>query len=274
MTQKRAGSGERRAGSSEQRAGSGERRPETASDVDLPWWPADRGRVERTPLTRDQIVQAAIRLLDTEDLEALSMRRLGQELGSGATSLYWHVKSKDELLDLVMDEILGEVGGELAIDDHAPWQEQVAEAARAFRRTILRHRGAAILLGTRVTIGPKTLAVSERAVGIFRMAGFDGQGLVLAFQTVINFATGSAVFETRGPSGPMVEDLSNDELADLMGELLAGLPPAQFPNLVALAGGVPGITDEMQFEYGLARIIDGLEAELRRERRKRRDGGR
>ena len=73
----------------------------------LAWWPEVRDRSGgRQPLSRDQIVAAAIRLIDAEGLEGFSMRRLGQALGSGATSVYWHVKDKDQLIDLVLDEIL------------------------------------------------------------------------------------------------------------------------------------------------------------------------
>ena len=75
-----------------------------------PWQqlPDRQARRRREPISRDAIVAAAIRLLDREGLAALSMRRLGDELGAGAASLYWHVGSKDGLLDLVFDEIIGE----------------------------------------------------------------------------------------------------------------------------------------------------------------------
>ena len=70
----------------------------------LAWWPEVRDRSgERQPLSRTQIVATAIKLIDAEGLEGFSMRRLGQELGAGATSVYWHVKDKDQLIDLVLD---------------------------------------------------------------------------------------------------------------------------------------------------------------------------
>src|SRR5262245_55293692 len=79
------------------------------------WAPAGSRR-ERELLDRDRIVDAAIALADRDGLDSLSMRRLGQELGAGATSLYWHVRSKDELLDLVLDRIIGEVMTEVPTD--------------------------------------------------------------------------------------------------------------------------------------------------------------
>ena len=86
----------------------------------------------REPISREAIVKAAVDLLDREGLAALSMRRLGDELGAGAASLYWHVGSKDGLLDLVLDEIIGEQ--QVPDPDPARWQEQLKEVARHQRR--------------------------------------------------------------------------------------------------------------------------------------------
>ena len=75
-----------------------------------PWWRTrgDASRGERRPLTRDAIVEAALAVLDRDGLSGLSMRRLAQELGAGAASLYWHVGNKEELLSLMLDRIVGE----------------------------------------------------------------------------------------------------------------------------------------------------------------------
>ena len=82
----------------------------------VPWWPAERTpepQDGREPLTRARIVDAALRIIDRDGLDALSMRRLGDELGAGTTSVYWHVANKDQLLDLVLDHVLGEVSAEV-----------------------------------------------------------------------------------------------------------------------------------------------------------------
>jgi AcrR family transcriptional regulator len=108
-----------------------------------PWWRTrDEGdRSERRPLTRKAIVDAALVLLDREGLAGLSMRKLAQELGAGAASLYWHVGDKEELLSLLLDRIVGE--SEIPAPDPANWQEQVKEMGRASRRLFQRHRDAA-----------------------------------------------------------------------------------------------------------------------------------
>src|SRR5215469_9991688 len=109
-------------------------------DIPPPPWqrlPDRRARRRREPISRDAIVTAAVELLDREGLAALSMRRLAEELGTGAASLYWHVGSKDGLLDLVFDHIIGE--GKVPEPDPGRWQEQLKEVARAQRDASLRH---------------------------------------------------------------------------------------------------------------------------------------
>src|ERR671931_2103331 len=106
----------------------------------LPWQrvpqrPATR---RRDPITREAIVEAALRVLDAEGLDGLSMRRLAEELDTGASSLYWHVGSKDGLLDLVFDKVIGEQ--KVPDPDPERWQEQLKEIGRTMRATILRHR--------------------------------------------------------------------------------------------------------------------------------------
>src|SRR2546429_8153285 len=110
----------------------------TKPDIPPPPWqrlPDRSSRRRREPISREAIVKAAIDLLDREGLPALSMRRLGDELGAGAASLYWHVGSKDGLLDLVLDEIIGEQ--QVPDPDPARWQEQLKDAATSMRRTSL-----------------------------------------------------------------------------------------------------------------------------------------
>src|SRR3954463_13122597 len=105
-----------------------------------PWQRVPRRgtRRRRDPLTSEMIVAAALRILDAEGLDGLSMRRVGEELNTGAASLYWHVGSKDGLLDLVFDDVIGEQ--EVPDPDPKRWQEQLKEVARTMREAILRHR--------------------------------------------------------------------------------------------------------------------------------------
>jgi AcrR family transcriptional regulator len=225
---------------------------------ELPWSAADEpASPGRDPLTRDQIVDAAIRLADREGADALSMRRLGHELGAGATSLYWHVKNKEQLQDLMLDALIGEVAGEVATVEG--WREQLAEMARALRRVLIRHRNIAPLLGERPTLGPRALDAAEWVMSVLRSNGFDARTTSLASGALINYASGFALFESKSPGG--TDSPEAKAMADAVMAYFRGLSPERYPNLLAVAA-VP-ITEDEQFEYGLQRLLDGFEGDLR-----------
>src|SRR5215212_6036488 len=121
-------------------------------------------RAERQPLTREAIVEAALALLERDGITGLSMRKLAQELGTGAASLYWHVGDKEELLSLLLDRIVGEA--ELPEPDPDNWQGTVKELARAARRHLSQRRDAAQLSLGRVPAGPHSLPILERNLAV------------------------------------------------------------------------------------------------------------
>ncbi len=213
----------------------------------------------RGPLTRDQIVEAAIRLADRDGLAALSMRKLGQELDAGATSLYWHVKNKDQLEDLVLDAMIGEVTGEIALVEG--WREQLAEMARALRRVLIRHRNIAPLLGDRPTVGPNALDAAEWVMAVLHDAGFDARTISMASGALINYASGFALFEAKSPGGDSTSPEAK-AMADAVMAYFRALPPERYPNLLAVAG--ENVSDDDAFEYGLQRLLDGFEADRAR----------
>ena len=133
-----------------------------------PWQraPERPARRRRDPISRDAIVTAAVQLLDREGLAALSMRKLADELGAGAASLYWHVGSKDGLLDLVMDEVIGE--GNVPDPDPARWREQLKQVARDQRAASLRHPWIVRVSIGRIPMGPNALRYSERILAILQ----------------------------------------------------------------------------------------------------------
>jgi AcrR family transcriptional regulator len=230
-----------------------------AASTALTWArPAEPPPADRVPLTREDIVATAIRLIDESGLEAFSMRRLGTELGAGATSLYWHVRNKDELIDLVLDVIIGEVHAdyEEAVAPDAPWREQLAGVARALRRVLLRHRHIAPLLGDRPTIGPNALDAAEHVMAILRGAGFDARGASLASGALINFASGFALFEARSPGGAGDAAEAVERARSVMA-YFKSLPPDRYPNMLEAA--TVHLSEVDQFEYGLARLLDGIE---------------
>ena len=141
--------------------------------------------------------------MDEEGLDALSMRRLGQELNSGATSLYWHIRNKDELLDLVLDQVIGEVVPEMPRE--AGWRETADATARALRRVLVRHRGVAQVMGERPTFGPNALQALEILLTPFVTAGFRTGGCAPRLDD--DHQLGLGVRGVRGPRprGPVCD---------------------------------------------------------------------
>ena len=151
-------------------------------------------RRRREPISREAIVTAAIQLLDANGLAALSMRRLAEELGTGAASLYWHVSNKDGLLDLVMDEVIGE--GKIPDPDPEHWREQIKQIARDQRAASLRHPWLVRISIGRIPMGPNALRYTERILAILRAAGVPPQLTVQGYLLLIATINGFTIDET------------------------------------------------------------------------------
>ena len=237
-----------------------------------PWQraPERPSRRRREPISRDAIVTAAVQLLDREGLPALSMRRLAEELGTGAASLYWHVGSKDGLLDLLFDHVIGEQ--QVPKPDPARWQEQLKQVARTQRATILRHRDiVAISLG-RIPMGPHALRYSEAVLAILRAGGVPDWLAVAGQQLLIAVVNGFTLDEVSdGPPGgaqpadgpaahgtPADDGTAAQPSPDAASRYLASLPVAQFPNITALAGHYADVDPDQRFELLLDIFVGGL----------------
>jgi TetR/AcrR family transcriptional regulator, tetracycline repressor protein len=218
--------------------------------------PPDRARRRRRdPITREAIVEAAIRLLDREGLDELSMRRLADELGTGAASLYHHVGSKDGLLDLVFDHAIGE----LEIPDPEPdrWQEQLKEVARAQRAGILRHRDLVRISIGRIPLGPNALEYSERVLAILRAGGLPDELAVIGHHLLIATINGFTLDETGHPDA-MEADW--DEGTKAVRDYMSTLPRDRFPNLAEVADQFTAANNDERFDLLLDIFVAGLAA--------------
>jgi AcrR family transcriptional regulator len=219
---------------------------------DPPWWrrKPDPAARDRKPLTRDLIVDAALALLERDGLQGLSMRRLAQELGSGAASLYWHVGDKQELLSLLLDRIVGEQP--VTEPDPQNWQGTVKELARATRRHLARRRDAAQLSLGRVPTGPNSLPVLERNLAVLAASGLPPHVIAYAADMFALYVGAFAYEESlrfEGQASP-----------EQIGEYFRSLPPEEFPTLTALSEDlVAGDLDE-RFEFAIELLVRGLEA--------------
>lgn len=226
---------------------------------DPPWARARKPRsAPRAPLSREAIVEAALRVVDEEGLEATSMRRVADELGTSPSALYWHVRNKDELLQLVLDRVMAEV--ELPASDPEQWQEQLKEAARELRRVLTSHRDIArVTLGT-IPVGPNMLDMVEWLHALLRTAGLPDATVALVGDVFGLYVGAYAYEESLGLTSPTGEDLPPEQVLAMLGEYWASLPPERFPHTIALLDHLFSGGPDERFEFGLDVIVRGLEA--------------
>ncbi|NUP23979.1 MAG: TetR/AcrR family transcriptional regulator [Streptomyces sp.] len=156
-------------------------------------WARPRHEPDQPTLSRATIVREAIAMLDAEGVEALSMRKLATRLNAGAASLYRHVATKDELMELAVDEVAAEIHVPAA--DSPDWRAAVGEAARSFRTTALRHPWLGAVLGQAglAYLGPNLMAYSERLAALFTAAGFTDP--TIAIDAVLSYVIGMSTTE-------------------------------------------------------------------------------
>jgi AcrR family transcriptional regulator len=203
-------------------------------------------------------VETALGVLDQEGLEALSMRRVAEELGTGAASLYWHVGSKDGLLDLLFDHVIGEL--EVPDPEPARWHGQLKEVARTMRSAIHRHRDIVRVSMGRIPTGPNALRYTDRLLAILRSGGLSNT-LALAgahlLPVIVNGFTVEESVDLRPPGGG---EAPPEQVLQMVSDYFASLPPEQFPNLVEVADEFPAADMDARFELLLDLFVDGLAA--------------
>ncbi|EMF00489.1 TetR/AcrR family transcriptional regulator C-terminal domain-containing protein [Streptomyces mobaraensis NBRC 13819 = DSM 40847] len=162
---------------------------------------ADRSREQPGSLDRERIIAAAIRLLDAEGLTKFSMRRLAAELGVTAMSVYWYVDNKDDLLELVLDEVSGEMALPDPDAEDADWRDQLRQLAHEYRGMLVRHPWVARLVGQYLNIGPRSMRFSDATLRVLRRSGAEPSrisgSLGALFQFVYGFATVQTLYEER-----------------------------------------------------------------------------
>ncbi len=229
-----------------------------AAEVPQPPWLRTRKprAAPRAPLSRDAIVEAALRVIDREGLEATSMRRVAEELGTAPSALYWHVRSKHELLQLVFDRVFGEI--ELPVPDPADWQEQAKTVGREMRRVLTSHRDIARVSLGAIPVGPNVLRVVEWMHALLRGAGLPDRVVALVGDFFGLYVGAYSFEESLGLASPTGEDLPPEEILAMLQDYWESLPPALFPHTLALLDVLfEGGPDE-RFEFGLDIIVRGL----------------
>jgi AcrR family transcriptional regulator len=229
---------------------------------DPPWKAAPRQRPARAPLTREGIVDAALRVLEREGADGLSMRRVAEELGTGPASLYWHVASKEELINLLVDRVASEI--EVPPPDPSRWQEQLKEWALQARQVFKRYPGVAGLTLGRVPVGPNLVRWTEWLLALLRGAGVPDRIAAYAGDLGGLYLGASSYEETLPFPSPTGEDLPPDQILAMFRSYYESLPADQFPNVHATLDELFSGGPDERFELGLDVIIRGLASYIQR----------
>ena len=233
-----------------------------------------RGRGRTPPrqarsLTRREIVRAAVKMADAEGADAISMRRIARELGAGTMSLYWHIASKEELLDLMIDAVQGEME---TPEPSGDWREDLRAIGRNTRAGLYRHRWVMDFIMGRPPFGPNTLRNAERNLAALDGLGLDKATAMNILMAVVTYVTGAVLRELQEIKGERdleryIAELDEGSLERLRAEYIEWLRgPGRYPRLAQMIdeGIDPDAaeTRDERFEFGLDCVIEGIGARL------------
>jgi TetR/AcrR family tetracycline transcriptional repressor len=210
----------------------------------------------REPLTRDRVIEAALRVMDEEGLEAVSMRRVAREVGVEAMSLYHHVDDKEDLLDGICEHVMADFDFPEPVDD---WAENCRRGARAWRRLLQDHPAVMRLFAEQR--GPirsiDSMRPMEFALRILRACGLTDRDTAQAFHAFGGYIQGFVMMELGSIAGG-----SDEAHLKAHAELTAMLPD-EFAAMQACSPYFAECDPDEQFEFGLDLLIRGLEARVR-----------
>ena len=229
-------------------------RPSDAS-TPAPWFnPPDRPSSRRT-LTRERVVAEALAIIAADGAQALSMRALAARLGVVPGALYRHVRGKEELYDLVLDAVLGEV--DCRTDSGAPWAAQVAALAHRLRAVLESRPGTAVLLKTREPLSPTSLDLAEAFLGPLLAAGLPGREAAQGFRLIYDYTVGFALAD---PTSPAEQRLSDSSTRERLHAFFRALPADRFPALSTSGLHAWDGDRDQRFTAGLEPLLRGIEA--------------
>lgn len=203
---------------------------------------------KREALSRERILRTALALVDREGLEAISMRRVGEELGVEAMSLYNHVANKAAILDGIFEAVLAEMPPPPKRKPSS-WQAMLRERAHALRATFRAHPNCLPLFATRPAVTAASLTHLEGGLEILRSAGFSAANALCAFQVLLAFAVGHAI---ASYSPTRTDDLAKPAYEQLSEE--------DFPRVREMARILPKRNVEEEFTFGLEALLAGIAA--------------
>jgi AcrR family transcriptional regulator len=209
----------------------------------------------RAPLSRERIVEAALRVMDAEGLDAVTMRRIGRELGVEAMSLYNHVKDKDDILEGVTERVMNE----FEFPAHSgEWIQDAFAMSREWRRLLGLHPSVCQLLAERhkPLDGMATYRAMDAALGVLRQAGLSDRQAAQAFNALGSYILGFVMMEQGLMLGTDEEHAQQHQL------VIEALQGAGMPNALACLPYFADCSTDEQFDFGLDLMIRGLRSRI------------
>ena len=208
----------------------------------------------RAPLSRERVLHAAVRLADTVGIEALSMRRLGQQLGVEAMSLYNHVANKDDLLDGMVELVVAEIE---APEVGGDWKVAMRRRSISTHAVLMRHPWASMLIVSRLNVGPAMLRYVDATVGCLRAAGFSVAMADHAWNAIDAYVYGFTMQRLNFPLDP-------SDYASAAAAYLPTVSAGPYPHLAEMTRAIAESRHDgvQELEFGLDLLLEGLDREL------------
>jgi TetR/AcrR family transcriptional regulator, tetracycline repressor protein len=229
--------------------------------------PGRRGRPgPRRALTENEILDAALALLDEGGPSAASVRGIAARVGVAPNAVYTYFPDKAAIVTALVERLLGEVDHGVFADRARPWRQRVESLAVELRERLTSHPGAVSLMIGRSMLGAHSLALSERLLELFTDAGLDPDDAARASYLMFGYVFGSVALEVAdlnqpGPPPPIAERIAARHM------VYAAAPLDQFPRVAASAATMAGYISEQQYLWGLHRLLDGITAGVRAQAR-------
>ena len=209
-------------------------------------------------MSRERVLRAAINLADRDGIDSLSMRKLGQQVGVEAMSLYNHVRNKEDVLNGMVDFVFSEID---LPSSGADWSMAMRQRAISARQALLRHPWAIGLMESRVQPGPATLRHHDSVLRNLREAGFSVELAAHAYSVLDSYIYGFTLNELTLPFD------TSEGAAEVAGNIFREFLRGEYPYLAEMAtehAMKPGYNYGDEFEFGLDLILAGLDAAIKR----------
>ena len=216
---------------------------------------------ERARLSKRTVIDQALKLADADGLDTLTIRKLAQDLGVTPMALYWHFRSKDDLLEGMAEQVWGEI--EVNVDPSVPWWAQLQGGLESLLRVLRAHPSAPQLLLEHEKRNEAALRATEAALAILRGAGFDSRYAAEIARSTL--WTGITLVMSEAGYRPELSDEERAEWNRRSEVELAMLPAARYPNLVQCAAPMANCDPEFHYRLGVEMFIAGVRAMAERQ---------